>query len=201
MIFSSLFCHFGVTVGGPVTRLPPAQIPACGIPAPGSSRILAFAPPIHRVRLIPLSEVGLRDPAQPIRRKFPLRAMYPRQPLPHVIGATVSEYYGLIRLPNDPPSSSVWLGRRTCQQRSEVIRLRLSSVSGFPLTWLNNRRSYTPSGVPGVDGVSQVPDASLHTCHPLMTPADPPESRRSRFLCIGFRYVNSVAICSLLLRM
>ncbi len=26
-------------------------------------------------------------------------------------------------------------------------------------------------------GASQVPDASLHTCHALMTPADPPESR------------------------
>ena len=85
--------------------------------------------------------------------------------------------YGLIRLPTDPPSSSVWLGRRTCQQRTKVVRLRLTSVSGFPLTWLNSRRSYTPSVVPGANGASQVPDVSLHACHALMTPADPPESR------------------------
>jgi hypothetical protein len=31
----------GVTVGQPVTRLPPAQIPACGTTALGSSEILA----------------------------------------------------------------------------------------------------------------------------------------------------------------
>ncbi len=45
------------------------------------------------------------------------------------------------------------------------------------LTWLNSRRSYTPSVVPGAHGASQVPDVSLHACHALMTPADPPESR------------------------
>ena len=28
----------------------------------------------------------------------------------------------------------------------------------------------------GTDEVSQVPDASFHTCHALKTPADPPES-------------------------
>jgi len=102
--------------------------------------------------------------------------MYPRQPLPHVSGATVSEYYGLIRLPSGLLSSSVWLGRRTCQQRTKVVRLRFASVSGFPLAWLNNRMSYTPSDVSGADGASQVPDVSLYACHALRTPADPLES-------------------------
>jgi hypothetical protein len=125
---------------------------------------------------IPLSEVGLRDPALRVRPKFPLRAMYPRQPLPHVSGATVSEYYGLIRLPTGLPSSSVWLGRRTYKQGAVIGRFRLTSVSGFPLVWLSNRISYTTSTVPGADGASQVPDVSLHTCHALMTPTDPPES-------------------------
>jgi hypothetical protein len=40
---------------------------------------------------VPLSEVGLYVPALRVRYKFPLRATYPCQPLPHVSGATVSE--------------------------------------------------------------------------------------------------------------
>jgi len=32
----------------------------------------------------------------PVQTRFPLRAMYACQSLPHVNGATVSEYYGLI---------------------------------------------------------------------------------------------------------
>ena len=108
--------------------------------------------------------------------------------------------YGLIRLPKGLPSSSVWLGRRTCQPRSKMVSLRLASVSGFPLAWLNNRMAYISSVVPGANGASHVPDVSLHACHALMTPADPPESRPYRFLCIGFRAVNDVAPCTLLLR-
>ena len=48
---------------------------------------------------IPLSEVGLHYAALLVRYKFPLRATYYCQPLRHVTSPTVSEYYGLIRLP------------------------------------------------------------------------------------------------------
>ena len=79
-------------------------------------------------------------------------------------------------------------------------RLPHGPVSGFPLTCLN-------SGMPCAgcllrqERMRAPKFLTLLSMHALMTPADPPESRPSRFLCIGFRYVNSVAICSVLLRM
>ena len=48
---------------------------------------------------IAFSEVGLVCPALRVRSRFPLQATCVCQPLPHVNGPTVSEYYGLIRLP------------------------------------------------------------------------------------------------------
>ena len=51
------------------------------------------------VLAIPHSEVCLGYPALRVRPRFPLWAPAVCQSLPHVIGPTVSEYYGLIRLP------------------------------------------------------------------------------------------------------
>ncbi len=42
-----------VAVGTPVTRTPPAQIQACGIPAPGSSDTLASA--FSKIEKLPLA--------------------------------------------------------------------------------------------------------------------------------------------------
>ena len=89
-----------VAVERAVTRPSPAQIPACGIIAPGSLRlrsgqasgILASA----SRTAIASSEVGSDDPAHHVRSVFPVKAAYACQSLPHVNGATVSEYYGLI---------------------------------------------------------------------------------------------------------
>jgi hypothetical protein len=39
-----------------------------------------------------------------VQHMFPLQATYCRQPLPHVTGSPVSEYYELIRLPTLKPS-------------------------------------------------------------------------------------------------
>ena len=46
--------------------------------------------------LLPAVRLALSIPALPRRTMFPLPATYFRQPLPPVIGATVSEYCGLI---------------------------------------------------------------------------------------------------------
>ena len=70
----------------------------CTPGAPGSSDSLASATP-WGVYAIPRSEVSLVFPALHVRSRFPLRAAAACQSLPHVNGPTVSEYYGLIRLP------------------------------------------------------------------------------------------------------
>lgn len=130
-----------VAVEGAVTHPLPAQIPACGFPAPGSSDSLASATRhVSGVYAFPRSEVGLVDPALHVRTRFPLRATAACQPLPHVNGPTVSEYYGLIRLP----------GNRRLLYLSFRIRL--------------------PELCPGATRVSQVPGASLHASHALCGP-------------------------------
>ena len=112
-------------------QAPPAQIPACGIPAPGSSAVLAFAVPFPGKRL--LSPVRFACIVRPYMSgaKFPLRTMYRCQPLPRVIGPTVSEYYGLIRLPPDYRGSSTY-GLSSLSLQTP-LRFAPSSVSGFPL--------------------------------------------------------------------
>ena len=72
-----------------------AREPACGIPAPDSSGRLASAP----LLLWPAVRLACSSPGQTVRNRFPLRAASSRQSLPPVNGVTVSEYYGLIRLP------------------------------------------------------------------------------------------------------
>ena len=121
---------------------------AAGI-APGSSDSLASA--THH-SAIPRREVGLVDPALHARPRFPLRAVAACQPLPHVNGPAVSEYYGLIR----PP-----MGLRLPYHFSFRVRLPAPGpIVGNPM--------YRPSA--GTHRVSQVPDASLHTCHALRGP-------------------------------
>ena len=66
---------------------PPAQIPACGFPAPGSSVVLASAVLIALDIAILLREVGLCAPVRHVRHKFPVRTAYHRQPLPRVVGS------------------------------------------------------------------------------------------------------------------
>jgi len=130
-----------VAVEGAVTHPLPAQIPACGFLAPGSSDSLASATRHYRsVYAIPRSEVGLVDPTLHVRTGFPLRATAACQPLPHVNGPTVSEYYGLIRLPGD--HRLLYLSFRFC----------------------------LPEHCPGATRVSQVPGASLHASHALCGP-------------------------------
>ena len=75
--------------------IPSVRDMAHDITAPGSSGILASA----SRTAIAFSKVGTDDPAHHVRSVFPVKAAYACQSLPHVNGATVSEYYELIRLP------------------------------------------------------------------------------------------------------
>jgi hypothetical protein len=76
---------------------------------------------------------------------------------------------------SDSPSTlqlTFLCGRRSLPAQVR-LRLRLTSVSGFPLTWLTIRRSYRS---PGVDGASQVLKR-FSCCMPgARTPAGPPAS-------------------------
>ena len=74
-------------VGKAVARPSPHDITT-----PGVSGILTSASPTA----IALSEVDSDDPALHVRSVFPVKATYACQSLPHVNGATVPEYYGLI---------------------------------------------------------------------------------------------------------
>lgn len=100
--------YSGVAVERAVARPLPAQIPACGFLARALQTASLPQTFICFVLAIPQSEVGLGYPALRVRPRFPLWASAACQPLPHtctvpqvlcVIGPTVSEYYGLIRLP------------------------------------------------------------------------------------------------------
>jgi hypothetical protein len=86
-----------VAVGRAVARPPPARIPACGAErtALGSSDRLASA----SLTALAFSEVGTGTLAFHSQSVFPVQAASACQSLPPVNGVTVSEYYGLIRLP------------------------------------------------------------------------------------------------------
>jgi hypothetical protein len=117
-----------------------------------SHRALQIASLPQLTTAIPRREVRLVDPALHGRARFPLRAVAVCQPLPHVNGPTVSEYYGLIRLPK---------GLRLPYHFSFRVCLPAPGpIVGNPI--------YRPST--GTHRVSQVPDASLHTCHALRGP-------------------------------
>src|SRR5881397_1158230 len=66
---------------------PPAQILACGFPAPGSSVGLASAILVTPDIAIPFREVSLCTPALHVRHKFPMKAPSHRHPLPPVSGS------------------------------------------------------------------------------------------------------------------
>ena len=110
-----------------------------------------------------------------VRHKFPLRAPYFRQVLPHVHGFPTLRVLCLIRhlmgIRRDSPLT-VFL-RLPVRFSLPPFRFRYGSVSGFPLPCLNNRIPYNslshrqePMGLP------KFFDVSLPACHGLWTPAD-----------------------------
>ena len=87
-----------------------------------------------------------------------------------VIGSTVSEYYGVIRLPADHQAlfrSGQWTLPKTDQHAAPCL---------------------------GTYRASQVPDDSVHTYHVLDDPDGPSGVSPRRLHCIGFRYYDAVAI-------
>jgi hypothetical protein len=86
---------------------PPAQIPACGFSAPGSSVRRASAIPVSQETAMPLREVGVGTPALPVRPTFPLRAPSHRHPLPPMSGSPALQ--GLWGDPTPAPSCAVLL--------------------------------------------------------------------------------------------
>jgi hypothetical protein len=95
---------------------PPAQIPACGFPAPGSSVRLASAIPVAWEKAIPLREVGWCAPALHVRHQFPVRAASHRHPLPHVDGSPALRVLRGDPTPHGP--SAILAVRPTCVQES-----------------------------------------------------------------------------------
>ena len=77
---------------------PPAQIPACGFSAPGSSVRLASAILVSQESALPLREVGLCAPALHVRHTLPLRATSPVSPFPLWTALPPSEYSAVSRL-------------------------------------------------------------------------------------------------------
>ena len=153
-----------------------------------SHRALQTASLPQLTTAIPRREVRLVDPALHGRPRFPLQAVAACQPLPNVNGPTVSEYYGLIRLPK---------GLRLPYHFSFRVRLPAPGpIVGNPM--------YRPSA--GTHRVSQVPDASLHTHRPdvlrdatlLVDPGSPSESSPKRSLCVGFWLRYPIAACIIL---
>lgn len=101
----------------------------------------------------------------------------PPSPCPPVIalrgrvsGPTVSEYYGVIRLPADH-----------------------QAVSRFGQSALPKTDQHAAPCL-GIYRASQVPDDSVHTYHVLDDPDGPSGVSPKRLLCIGFRYYDAVAI-------
>ena len=95
--------------------------------------------------LFPAVRLALLIPALPRRTMFPLLATYFRQPLPPVIGATVSKYLWADLTPYEPSAALLLVELAYLAWRLNVasppFRLRHTSVSGFPLPWLNIRMS------------------------------------------------------------
>ena len=87
-----------------------------------------------------------------------------------VIGSTVSEYYGVIRLPASH-----------------------QAVSRFGQSALPKTDQHAAPCL-GTYRASQVPDGSVHTYHVLDDPDGPSGVSPRRLLRIGFRYYDTVAI-------
>ena len=109
---------------------------------------------------------------------FPLQTAYLCQLLPHVNGPTVSEYYGLIRLP---------------------------TVFGFPTCRFGSAYLYAFCGGHHQCTKAQEPIGSPKFLSFLSThatlfvdPGRPSGTSPTRFLCVGFWSVNTIAICIIL---
>ena len=168
----------GVAVGKEVTPLPPAQIPACGFLAPGSSDSLASASPTA----IPLSEVCTSPRPSVSGCVFPLRASAARQSLPHVNGPTVSEYYGLIRLPATFGSPTWPFGSAYLSPVGDKTHVPAQERSGPPKSL---------ALLPRIPRSSWTARLSSRR-----SPGRPSELSPFRALCVGFPSVNTVAVCS-----
>ena len=171
--------HRGRDAGYPT---PPAQIPACGFLAPGSSVRLASALLLTPDSAIPFREVGLCTPALHVRHKFPLKALSPRHPLPPGSRSLPpSEYYEVIRLPPGLQHASFRLSVASlwgcCPWR---VGSGLRPGPGFPLRGSRSVCRAPRPSLPRNLPASQVPDASLHASHALRgTPADPRDAHPS----------------------
>ena len=96
-------CH-GRTASYPTA---PAQIPACGTTALGSSEILASVTDklVLTSLLFPAGRFAFVPPVLLARQMFPLQATYSVSPFLYFI-----EYYELIRIPISHQSSSLFIG-------------------------------------------------------------------------------------------
>jgi hypothetical protein len=96
-----------------------------------------------------------------------------------VNGPTISEYYGLIRLPTS--------------HRLPYLTFRY----GLPVSLSGGQLPNTLQES-GTHRVSQVLDVSLQACHALnLDPDRPSENSPLRSLCVGFRAAKPVAVCFL----
>ena len=100
--------------------------------------------------LFPAGRLALCAPVLHARTMFPMQASSRRQPLPPNLELLVPKYCERIGLPEGLQPSSVWSDTLTCSLRST-----------------------------GTSRVSHVLNASLHACHALRTPADPPASHQN----------------------
>ncbi len=159
---------------------PPAQTRTCSFSASGSSVVLASAQVVTVAGQLPVCYcpqggwlVLLRSSS--VRHEFPLRAMYSRRVLPHVVGFPHLRVLFSIRLPIRIRRTFPFtvLLRLPGKLSTPTLRFQHSSVSGFPLLCLNSRIPYSdashsqePMGSP------KFFDVSLPACHSLWTPAD-----------------------------
>jgi len=124
-------------------------------------------------------------------------------PFPMWTALPPSEYYGLIRLPGDhrlPFFSSVRLPDSPSHAASATFRVRLTSVSGFPPSWLTIRISCvsvsrTIQHIRNRKGLPSSRRFSSRIPRSSWTPADPPGPHPYRSLRVGFWVVNTIAIC------
>ena len=97
-----------------------------------------------------------------VRHKFPLRATYFRQVLPHVRGFPTLRVLRLIRLPIGIRRAFPFtvLLCLPALLSSPPLRFRHNSVSGFPLPCLNIRIPY--DGLPTARSLWGLPSSSTH---------------------------------------
>ena len=99
-------------------------------------------------------------------------------------------------------SSAHLVSARLCLPAAGAVvsgRLRPTSVSGFPLAWLNSRMPCN-TAFPQPDPIGSPKFLTLLSTHPTLfvDPGRPSEispKKTRRSLCIGFWGVNTIAIC------